>query len=420
MQQQMGQPQFQVIQPNFGPGPGQYATFQQVSYNAQGQLVLQPAAQFLQPGQSGQPGQQIIPTSQLPQQKPGQQPMISGGPWPQGKPMPGQPPQQPQYMITSNGQLQMPPGQPQLLPGNIMLAPQGMPGGMQVSMAGPPGQAPMMKASDGKPVPPGQQQMQGQPQLIAMPGGGMAYMHAGPQQFMQNGQIIFRAPGSDGQQQLMFSPSGPGAPPTGPPQVPNHPQGPPQQIGMPGPPQQQRPSMPQPPPGKTAISRAIAPLLNTSSQSQPRMGYNGNMPNQPSPKSKQKMSPRGGNGMGPGRPPGPKLQAPQMNQQLAWLHHHHPHHHHPHHHHHLHHHHHYHHHLHHQQQQQHQQISPPSSLVFIIIIIIIIILIIIIIIILIIIIIIIMITPQIPHMTDSPNWGIGLMGNVPRHIPQFT
>ena len=110
MQQKMGQPQFQVIQPNFSPGPGKYATFQQVSYNAQGQLVLQ-----------------------------------------------------------------MPPGQPQLLPGNIMLAPQGMPGGMQVSMAGPPGQAPMMKASDGKPVPPGQQQMQGQPQLIAMPGGGMAH-----------------------------------------------------------------------------------------------------------------------------------------------------------------------------------------------------------------------------------------------------
>ena len=169
MQQKMGQPQFQVIQPNFSPGPGKYATFQQVSYNAQGQLVLQPAAQFLQPGQ------QMILTSQLTQQKPGQQHMISGGPWPQGKLMPGQPPQQPQYMITSNGQLQMPPGQPQLLPGNIMLAPQGMPGGMQVSMAGPPGQAPMMKASDGKPVPPGQQQMQGQPQLIAMPGGGMAH-----------------------------------------------------------------------------------------------------------------------------------------------------------------------------------------------------------------------------------------------------
>ena len=89
-------------------------------------------------------------------------------------------------MITSNGQLQMPPGQLQLLTGNIMLTPQGMPGGMQVSMAGPPGQAPMMKANDGKPVPPGQQQMQGQPQLIAMPGGGMAYMHPGPQQFMQN------------------------------------------------------------------------------------------------------------------------------------------------------------------------------------------------------------------------------------------
>ena len=28
--------------------------------------------------------------------------------------------------------------------------------------------------------------------------------------------------------------------------------------------------------------------------------------------------------------------------------------------------------------------------------------------------------PLIPHMTDSPHWGICLMGNVPRHIPQWT
>ena len=31
-----------------------------------------------------------------------------------------------------------------------------------------------------------------------------------------------------------------------------------------------------------------------------------------------------------------------------------------------------------------------------------------------------MINPQIPNRTDSPNWGICLMGNVPRHIPQLT
>ena len=44
---QMGQPQFQVIQPSFGLGPGQYATFQQLVTMAmagQGQLpTLAPA-----------------------------------------------------------------------------------------------------------------------------------------------------------------------------------------------------------------------------------------------------------------------------------------------------------------------------------------------------------------------------------------
>ena len=31
-----------------------------------------------------------------------------------------------------------------------------------------------------------------------------------------------------------------------------------------------------------------------------------------------------------------------------------------------------------------------------------------------------MVNPQIPHRTDSPNWGISLLGNVPRHVPQLT
>merc|ERR1719192_1217549 len=319
---QSGQPQFQVIQPSFNPGPGQYATYPQMAaFNSQGQLVLQPATQFLQPGQGGQQGQMIL-TSQLPPQK-GQQHMISSAPGQPGKPMPGQPQQQQQYVITSQGQLQIPPGQTQMPPVNLMLAPPGMPSGMQVSMSGQPGQPPVMKTSDGKPVAGAQQQMPGQPQpqLIAMPGGQMAYMQAGPQHFLQNGQIIFRTPGTQ-EQPLMFSPSG--TPPTGQPVAPgshptNLPPGSQQQLPMPasqgG---QQRPGMPQPPPGKTAISRAIAPLISTSSQSQPRMGFKGNLPNQPSPKSKQKMSPRSGMAnVGPGRPPGPKPQPGQMKGQAV-------------------------------------------------------------------------------------------------------
>ena len=93
-----------------------------------------------------------------------------------------------------------------------------------------------------------------------------------PQQ-INNGQLVFRHMGPEGQPIMFTSPSGP--PSAG------------------------------PPPGKTAISRAIAPLLPTNTQSGPRMGFTdpvANTPNQPSPKGKQKMSPRGAN-PGPGRPP---------------------------------------------------------------------------------------------------------------------
>merc|ERR1719483_1259333 len=97
MQQAMGQPQFQVMQPSFTPG-GQYATFPQfATYNQQGQLVLQPA--MLGPGQ-----QQQIMLSAL-SQKPGQPPMLGGQPQPGGKPgMNGQP----SFTINSGGM----PGQP--------------------------------------------------------------------------------------------------------------------------------------------------------------------------------------------------------------------------------------------------------------------------------------------------------------------
>eukprot|EP00092_Neocalanus_flemingeri_P011857 GFUD01012787.1.p1 GENE.GFUD01012787.1~~GFUD01012787.1.p1 ORF type:complete len:643 (-),score=122.96 GFUD01012787.1:406-2157(-) len=183
-----------------------------------------------------------------------------------------------------------------------------------------------MKGNDGKPMQP-PPQMPGQPtpqqpQFVLPPG--MAYMQSGPQQILQNGQIIFRSQGPP-DQPLMFSPTG--QPPNGPPQSQA-----PHQSSLP-PPNNSMPQMTMPgtavrpsnmpsgaPPGKTAISRAIAPLLPTVSQTNPRMGYNpvtGNLPNQPSPKSKQKMSPRG-NSLGPGRPPGPKAQnTPKMMPRMA-------------------------------------------------------------------------------------------------------
>jgi len=327
MQPAMGQPQFQVIQQPFTPG-GQYATFPQfATYNQQGQLVLQPA-QFAMPGGPPGQGQQII-LSGVPQQ-PGKPNMMGSQPSAPSKPIPGQPPS---YTITSTGQLQMAtPGQQGQQ--TFMLAPQmcgPMPG--QVSMPGPNGQSQVvhtsmagMKGNDGKSMQ-GPPQMAGQPtpqqpQFVLPPG--MAYMQSGPQQILQNGQIIFRSQGPQ-DQPLMFSPTG--QPSNGPPQAqaPHQTSLPPQnnsmpQMTMPG--TAVRPSnMPSgAPPGKTAISRAIAPLLPTVSQTNPRMGYNSSsssLPNQPSPKSKQKMSPRGNN-LGPGRPPGPKTQnTPKMIPRMA-------------------------------------------------------------------------------------------------------
>jgi hypothetical protein len=71
--------------------------------------------------------------------------------------------------------------------------------------------------------------------------------------------------------------------------------------------------------------------------------------------------------------------------------------------------------------EQHGRVMPGllDQLQVIVIIVIIVIIIIIVIIVIIIIIIIVMVDPQIPHMTDSPNWGLCLMGNVLRHIPQL-
>merc|ERR1719383_1413598 len=120
-------------------------------------------------------------------------------------------------------------------------------------------------------------------------------MQTGPHQILQNGQIIFRAPAPP--EQVMFSPSGqthnqPQPPVPHPGNMPNSASS---MGGMPMSGSGVRPTIPVgPPPGKTAISRSIAPLLPNVSQTTARIGYaSGNPQGQPSPKSKQKMSPRG-------------------------------------------------------------------------------------------------------------------------------
>merc|ERR1719445_454387 len=340
VQSAMGQPgqpmtmgQFQVIQPQMIAPGGQYATFpQQLSYDQQGRLVLQPAQFMQQAGQPGQPGQIIL--SGMPQPQPGKPNMMGSQPSTPGKPISAA---QPQFTMTSTGQLQMQPnGQPGqqtfiMAPPPQMMAGPGpgpMPGQVTSMPGGHQPQASMaqMKGSDGKPVMAGPPQAMPpqspqQPFLVAGPNGQMMQMmQPGPQPMINGGQLIFRSPAGPGDQQIMFSPSIPAT--AAPPQTPN-PQNLPSSAPMQSPmtmPGQPRPSLPSgPPPGKTAISRAIAPLPSSVTQSGPRMGYTGpagNLPNQPSPKSKQKMSPRGTN-IGPGRPPGPKsVNAPKMMPKM--------------------------------------------------------------------------------------------------------
>ena len=331
--QQMPMGQFQIIQPQMGGPNTQYAVPQIATYNSQGQFVLQPANFAFQGMPQNAGGQQFILTAappQMQQQKPGQQ-MITTAQQAQqqgGKTMvPMTMGQAASYTITSTG-----------MSAN---------GGQQTFMiANPMGGAPLMathqtgmsqsqlggqiKQENNKQNQQQQQQshqqaqQQAQQQAILMPQG-MAYMNPqaqAPQAIFQNGQIIFRAPMQDGsQQQIMFSP------PSHPlPQQPNmqsaasHQQLPPgmstnmQPINMQAA-SQMRPPVSlssQAPPGKTPISRNLAPLLPTVSTSQSSMRQN-NYPGMPtlnantnssSPKSKQKMSPRSNSGH-VGRPPGP-------------------------------------------------------------------------------------------------------------------
>jgi len=318
-----GQPQFIIQQPAFAGGQ-QYTTLPQFAYtNQQGQLILQPAPQFSLPGQPGQPqGQQQVIFTNV-QQKPGQQQVMVSTPGQAGKPG------QPTYSITSSGPIQMQGAQPGQQPQAFMITnPMGQNFPGQVTMSAPNGQPPMIptsmtniKGADGKTIAMPQNQMNTAPpgqQQFVIPSPGMTYMQtpgAHPQ-IIQNGQqLIFRTPGPH-EQQVMFSPSGQAPPQQAPQQM--QPQTALQPGQIPASMQMQTAPRPQntvgPPPGKTAISRAIAPLPTTVTQSTIR-AMNPNAC-QPSPKSKQKMSPRGGTN-GVGRPPVPKGGQMKMLPRMA-------------------------------------------------------------------------------------------------------
>ena len=359
MTQVAGQPlqagQFQVIQQPFNATPGTTPQYQyiipggQVAGQPQQGVFAMPAGMQMAAPQTGQPQYFLtgMTAAAAPGQKPGQptQMIVSPAqPNASGKPIA---PMSQGYTISSTGLVTATPGgaTPQTI---IMASPMGgmqpqQPGAAVTSMAS------QMKQADQKP-PAGlnQQQMAATPQPSAqqqpvssatpatpqtpvMLPQGMTYMNMSPQQgqaFLQNGQLIFRPaapqdPNSPATQTpLMFSPT---AQPLAQ-QAPGQAMA--QQITS------QASAQPMPmsaantvrpptalqstptPPGKTPISRNLPPLLPTGINTT-RPGYPVNMPNipglgantqVPSPKSKPKMSPRGGTGQ-VGRPPGPAKTA---------------------------------------------------------------------------------------------------------------
>lgn len=307
--------------PNAAP-----AQYQYVVINQQGQAVLQPA-NFSFPGMSTMPtaqnpGQQYIITSSIPQAaKQGSQPqlMTSGAPVSMSQTVSKSvAAQQPTYTLSSAG-LMSQAGGPQ--PQTFMIAHQ-MGGSPTLQAAASnivttTSMPSHIKAEPGKQM---HQQATQQPQqvgaqqpMILPPG--MTYVNtqtAPGQAFIQNGQIFVRAPApQDGQttSQLMFSPQA----------MPMQPQ-PTLQPGLatqqlpPGLTTSMQPmtsmavtsgstvvrapmAYPSPiPSGKTQISRApptLLPATSTSTSSTNRGSTSSaSFMTQPSPKSKQKMSPR--------------------------------------------------------------------------------------------------------------------------------
>ena len=298
--------------------------------NQHGQQVLQPTSMSFpgmaaMPAQTAQqPGQQYIITTGLPQQakQGGQQTHMmasSGAPASQNATKTIS--QAPTYTLTSSGIVSQQ-GAPQSQ--TFMIAHQ-MNGSstLQATPAAPSivpstGMPSHIKAEPGKPptMQPAQQPQQVGPQQSMILPPGMAYVNTGQaapsQAFIQNGQIYVRAPApTEGQAapQVMFSPQGipmqthaqaiqPGMPTqqlppglttsmqpvtsmasTGTNNVVRAPLGYPSQV----------------PAGKTQISRApptLLPATSTSTVTSSRTTTSAPFMTQPSPKSKQKMSPK--------------------------------------------------------------------------------------------------------------------------------
>ena len=375
--QQMGQQvaataqgQYQIIQSQIA-GAQNAATAQYLAqqpqvatYNQHGQIVLQPAnfagMQIMQAAQ--QPGQQqyilaaASPQTAVPGQKPGQPQMIASSPQQPGTGKAIAPMSQGTsgYTITAPGMVSPATGSAGATQTYIMANPMGgqiMASGQQLAQI-PSSMASHIKSEPGKSTHnqiSGNQPSHGAPQASATPHQtpqqaqavmlppGMTYMQAAQQQqqgqaqtqaIFQNGQLFFRAPQAP-QDGMMYSPQG-------------------QQISQ----QQMQIASPQQMPpgltpgmqpiaiqssasmklpnasslsmpmmaGKTPISRQ--PLLlpsTTTSTSKASYGFaTTQLPNvpslqQPSPKSKQKMSPRGSGNVG--RPPGPKSALMKMASQ---------------------------------------------------------------------------------------------------------
>ena len=355
--------QYQIIQagaPN--AATAQYLAQPQVAtYNQHGQIVLQPAnfagMQIMQAA-TQQPGQQqyilaaATPQSAVPGQKPGQPQMIASSPQQQGSGKAITPGSQATsgYTITAPGMVSPATGTAGAGQTYIMANPMT---GSLMSGGQPMGQIPSSMASHIKPEPgktphqplPGVPS-QGQPQPSATPHQphpsqptqavmlqpGMTYMQAPQQQqgqaqtqaVFQNGQLYLRA--QNPQDGLMFSQQGQLISQQ-PMQGASAQQMPPgltpgmQPIAIQGSAAMKLPTASTLPmstmAGKTPISRQPLLLPSTTSTTS-KSGYGSNLPNlpsmqQPSPKSKQKMSPRGSGNVG--RPPGPKSALMKMGSQ---------------------------------------------------------------------------------------------------------
>ena len=331
-QVQMGQALTGAFPQTILQSPMGQAQVQYVVVNQHGQQMLQPNYSFpgmAMPAQQQQAGQAYIITGPggLQAKQGGQQPQFMASSPASSQSAGKAVSQAPTYTLTSSGIVAQSGGAP---PGQTyMIAPQM--GGSPTLQATPQSIMPNsslpshIKAEPGKPLPPGQptsvnpqaQQVGSHQPMILQPG--MRYVNqAVPgQAFMtNNGQIIIGAPGSqDGQapaSQLMFSPQSL--------QMQSHPQAgnlqptmatqqlPPglttsmQPVTMTssssGGTTMVRPPMAyasQPPAGKTQISRApptLLPATSTATNPTSRSTTSTAFMTQPSPKSKQKMSPR--------------------------------------------------------------------------------------------------------------------------------